>query len=93
MKFSTLGGIALAAAMTTGIALAQVKQDMKDAGHDTKAAAVNTGHATRHVAHRTATGTKHVARKTAHGTSVAAKDTAHGTEKLGDKIVGKPAPQ
>lgn len=57
---------------TAGIAFAQSdsqspKQDMKDAGHDTKNAAKKTGHAvkktTKKVAHKTAKKTKEGAQK------------------------------
>jgi len=55
------------------------KQDMKDAGHETKEAAVDTGHAT-----------KKVAKKTAHKTKVAAKKTKNATENFGDRVADKP---
>jgi succinate dehydrogenase/fumarate reductase flavoprotein subunit len=57
---------------TAGLVFAQsdsqsAKQDMKDAGHDTKAAAKKTGHAvkktTKKAAHKTATKTKEGAQK------------------------------
>ncbi|HEV2618924.1 MAG TPA: hypothetical protein VGU23_03185 [Acidobacteriaceae bacterium] len=93
----------LAMGLGAGVAFAQTAgQDMKDAGHDTKNAAVDTGHATKRVAKKTATGTKHVATKTATGTKHVAKKTAtgtkhvavaagHRTENAGDAIAGKPA--
>src|ERR1039458_4340737 len=67
-----------------GVALGQsAGQDMKNAGHDTKAATVDTGHATaktsRKVYHTTKRGTKKVYHK-----------TARGTEKVGDKVAGEP---
>ncbi len=55
------------------------KQDMKNAGHETKEAAVDTGHAT-----------KKVAKKGAHKTKVAARKTKNATENLGDRIADKP---
>ena len=55
------------------------KQDMKDAGHETKQAAVDTGHAT-----------KKVAKKTAHKAKVAAKKTKNATENFGDRVADKP---
>jgi len=60
MKITILAGMAMAAAMTVGMAQAQVKQDMKDAGHDT-ADATKTGY------HKTANGTKKVYHKTGSG--------------------------
>ncbi len=55
------------------------KQDMKDAGHDTKDAAINTGHATKKVAH-----------KTKYKTKVAARKTKNATENFGDRVADKP---
>jgi hypothetical protein len=81
----------LAVALGSGAAYAQTGgQDMKDAGHDTKNAAVDTGHATKRVAKKTAHGTKRVARKTGHATKHAAVATGHRTENVGDAIAGKP---
>jgi Flp pilus assembly protein TadD len=61
---------------TAGIVFAQsdtqsAKQDMKDAGHDTKQAAKKTGHAV-----------KKTTKKTAHKT---AKKTKEGAQKVEDK--------
>jgi hypothetical protein len=91
----------LAVGLGCGMALAQgAGQDMKDAGHATKDAAVDAGHATKTAAvdtahgtkkvyHKTAAGTKTVAHKTAHGTDVAADKTAHGAKVAGhDTKVG-----
>ena len=81
----------LAIGLGSGVSYAQTAgQDMKDAGHSTKNAAVDTGHATKHVAKRTVHGTRHVARKTGHATKHAAVATGHRTENVGDAIVGKP---
>src|ERR1039457_3602103 len=88
MKTIEMTRILLAAGLGLGLgcgaALGQSSgQDMKDAGHDTKAAAVDTGHATaqtsRKVYHTTKRGTKRVYHK-----------TVRGTEKVGDKAAGKP---
>ena len=81
----------LAVGLACGTALAQTAgQEMKDAGHDTKNAAVDTGHATaqttKKVYHKTKRGTKKVYHKTAQGT----KTAAHRTENAGDALAGKP---
>jgi hypothetical protein len=95
MKIETMKNILLTAGLAIGMgagaAYAQTAgQDMHDAGHDTKNAAVNTGHATKRVARKTGHGTKVAARKTAHGTKKAAVATGHRTENVGDAIAGKP---
>jgi hypothetical protein len=54
------------------------KQDIKDAGHDTKEATKKTGHAI-------AKGTTTAARKTKNGTETAAKDTGHATKEAAVK--------
>jgi Ni/Co efflux regulator RcnB len=69
-------GLLLLSSVGVGIALAQsddqgVKQDMKDAGHDTKDAAKKTGHKVKKT-------TKKVTHK-------AAKKTKEGAEKVEDK--------
>lgn len=70
-----------------GLAMGQsAGQDMKDAGKDTKAAAVHTGHAT-------AKTTKKAYHKTKHGTQKAYHKTVQGTKKVGDKVAGKPDSQ
>src|ERR1022692_2558699 len=61
------------------ISLAQTaKQDMKDAGTDTKNATKATGHGI-------AKGTKTAVRKTKNGTETAVKDTGHGAKVAGEK--------
>jgi hypothetical protein len=88
MQLNKIAGIFFAVTLACGtVALAQdgAKQDVKDAGHDTKKAAVATGHATKKIAKKTAHGTKVVAKDTAHGTKIAAKDTAHGTKVATEK--------
>ncbi len=62
------------------------KQDMKDAGHDTKNAAKKTGHGI-------AKGTKTAARKTKNGTKKVVHGAAHGTAKGADKVEDKTAPK
>ena len=79
-RFST-GALALAVVMGSAIMLpAQTaKQDMKDAGHETKEAAIDTGHATKKVAHKAKSKTKSAARK-----------TKNATENFGDRVADKP---
>ena len=92
----------LAVGLGSGAAFAQdAGQDMKDAGHATKDAAVDTGHATKKVTkkayHKTVNATEtaadktgDAARKTGHKTKVVAKTAAHRTENAGDAIKGEP---
>jgi hypothetical protein len=54
------------------------KQDMKDAGHETKEAAKDTGQATKKVAKKTGRDVKK-------GTNKAAEKTQQGTQKVKDK--------
>jgi hypothetical protein len=89
MKLMITAGLAMG--LGVGMACAQTAgQDMKDAGHSTKNAAVDTGHATKRVTKKTVRGTKHVAKKTGHATKHAAVATGHRTENVGDAIAGKP---
>jgi len=73
-----------------GVTFAQpqdsAKQDMKDAGHDTKQAAKKTGHGI-------AKGTKTAARKTKNGTKKVVHGAAHGTKKAADKVEDKTDPK
>ena len=62
------------------------KQDMKDAGSDTKNATKKTGHGI-------AKGTKTAARKTKNGTKKVVHGAAHGTAKGADKVEDKTAPK
>ena len=62
------------------------KQDMKDAGSDTKSAVKKTGHGI-------AKGTKTGARKTKNGTKKVVHGAAHGTAKGADKVEDKTAPK
>jgi hypothetical protein len=60
-----------------GVALGQsAGQDMKDAGHDTKAATVDTGHATKTTTKRVYHKTKHVTKKAYHKTAEGTKTAA-----------------
>jgi hypothetical protein len=102
MKTLTLTRVLLAAGLTVGLgcgmAIAQdAGHDIKDAGHATKDAAVDTGHATKDAAVDTAHGTKKVYHKTRRGTRTAYHKTVHGTktathrtENAGDALAGKP---
>jgi hypothetical protein len=58
------------------------KQDMKDAGHDTKAAAKATGRATKTAAKKTGHAVKKTTKKAAHKT---AAETKKGAQKVEDK--------
>jgi len=80
-KRFSVGVLALALLAGTAMTLpAQTaKQDVKDAGHDTKDAVVDTGHAT-----------KKVTKKAAHKTKKAAVKTKNATENLGDRVADKP---
>jgi len=79
-KRFSIGVLAFALTAGTAIALpAQAKQDIKDAGHDTKDAAVDTGHAT-----------KTVTKKAAHKTKRAAVKSKNATENFGDRVADKP---
>jgi hypothetical protein len=78
-RIAKMGTYVLAASLTvgaaSGIAFAQdgTKQDMRNAGHDTKNAAVDTGHGIK-------TGTKKAYHKTKHGV----KKAYHKTKKTLD---------
>jgi hypothetical protein len=80
-RIARIGAFALAAALSLGASTAfastpaqdGTKQDMKNAGHDTKGAAVDTGHGIK-------TGTKKVYHKTKHGV----KKAYHKTKKTLD---------
>ena len=83
MIFGRIGTGALVFALMIAPAMTSpaqtAKQDMKDAGHDTKDAAVNTGHATKRVTKRVAHKTKRVAVK-----------SKNATENFGDRVADKP---
>jgi hypothetical protein len=80
LGFSMLLIVALA-----GIAISQdtgAKQDMKDAGHETKEAAKDTGRATKKTAKKTGHAVKHTTKKVTHK---AAEKTDEGAQKVEDK--------
>lgn len=83
MKTILRSGLALAAVMTIGMAQAQVKDDMKAAGHD-------TADATKTAAHKTAHGTKVAAKDTGHAVKKGTKKTVTGTRNVGRRIEDKP---
>lgn len=98
MKKTVLMCFAMVVAMAFGATLmafstaqAQVKQDMKAAGHSTADAGKDVGAGTKVAAKKTGRGTKKVAKKTASGTKKGYHKTVNGTKNLGDKIAGKPA--
>ncbi|HEY0797315.1 MAG TPA: hypothetical protein VGD64_16200 [Acidisarcina sp.] len=62
------------------------KQDMKNAGHETKDAAKDTGRGIKH-------GTKKAYHGTKKGTKKAYHATGHGLKKVGNKMDGKPDSQ
>ena len=85
MQLKKIAGIFLAAALSCGsLALAQdgAKQDMKNAGHETKDAAKDTGRSIK-------TGTKKSYHKTKHVTKKAYHKTATGTRNVGRRTEGK----
>jgi hypothetical protein len=94
MQLHRITGIMLAAALTCStVAFAQVKQDMKHAGHETKEAAKDTGHGiktgTEKGYHATKSGTEKGYHKTTHVTKKAYHKTATGTENVGRRMDGK----
>lgn len=87
MTTRVLSSLALAAALTLSFpAFAQndsgAKQDMKNAGSETKNATKDAGHGIKQ-------GTKKSYHATKHATKKAARKTATGTENLGRRIDGK----
>lgn len=65
-------------------------QDMKDAGHDTKNAAVDTGHATKTATKKVYRKSKRGTKKAYHKTADATKTAGHRTQNAGDALAGKP---
>jgi len=80
--------IGLSLVLLLGVSFAQdsAKQDMKDAGHETKNAAKDVGHATK----KTVKKTGHTVKK---GTKKATHKAAHKTEEGAQKVEDKTAPQ
>jgi hypothetical protein len=102
MHFRQLGIITLASALgfglSSGAAFAQdAKQDIKNAGTETKDATKDVGHGvakgTKKAYHSTTHGTKVAADKTADASKTVAHKTAAGTKKTVDKVEDKPAPK
>jgi uncharacterized protein HemX len=95
-RTTKLTGLVLAGVVALGTSMlsAQVKQDMKNAGHDTadatKTAAHDTAHGTKKVAHHTVHRTKIIAHATKRDTEKGAEKTATGTRNVGRRIEGKP---
>ena len=83
MRISNWMTILLVGCIGMGVAQAQVGQNLKNAGHDTAAAAKTAGHKAAHA-------TKHIAHRTGHATSRAAHKTATGTQNIGRRVEGKP---
>ena len=71
-------GLSLAVLLGGGWAQETARQDMKDAGHETKQAAKDTGHATKKTDHK-------AGHKVKKGTNRAAQKTEHGARKVEDK--------
>ena len=101
MNLGRFGSLALSAVLVVGVpaALAQTndpgpKQDMKNAGSDTKQAASEDGHGVSHgtkTAYRkTKSGTKTGYHKTVNGTKTGYHKTAHATKTGVHKVEGKP---
>jgi hypothetical protein len=77
---AVFSGLILGAALS--VAVAQVKDDLKDAGHNTKEAAKDAGKAT-------ATGTKKAAKDVKKGAKKTTHAAASETEKGADKVKEK----
>jgi len=89
MQIRKTGTFFLTAVLTLGMStfvLAQdgAKQDLKNAGHETKNAAKDTGHGV-------SKGTQKAYHKTKSGTKKAYHKTAKGTKHAVNKVEGKPA--
>lgn len=84
-KIFGLGLLASAMMLSVASLSAQdgAKQDMKDAGHDTKNAAKDTGRGVK-------TGTRKAYHSTKRGTKRAYHKTGRGIKKVGDKMEGHP---
>jgi hypothetical protein len=90
MKKLMMAGLVASAVFAVGGMQAQVKQDMKDAGHDTADAGRTVGHDTAHgtsvAAHKTAHVTKKGYHKTVHGTKTGYHKTVNGTKTAGRDV-------
>jgi len=110
MHSRTLNAIVLASSLTflmpatSMLALQSAKQDMKQAGTETKDAAQDAGHGvakgskkvyhkTKHgtkvATHKTVEGTKSASKTVSHDTKTAAHKTAHGTKDVLHKVEDK----
>ena len=82
MRIRNIGTVMLGVVLATGTVLAQndsgAKQDMKNAGHETKDAAVDAGHGVKH-------GSKKAYHKTKHGTKRAAHKVKNTVDPDGPK--------
>jgi hypothetical protein len=89
-----LAGV-LAFGMSSGLAFSQARQDMKNAGTETKDDAKDTGHGistgTKKAYHKTSNGTQTAYNKTEHGTKKAYHKTTKGTKHVVHKVEGKPS--
>jgi len=82
---------ALAISLGSVVVSAQTaKQDMKDAGHETKEAAKDTAHATKRTTKTAVRKTKNGAKTVGHETKEGVKETGRRTENAGDALAGKP---
>jgi hypothetical protein len=90
MKVRLFGSLILASTMVfsaSSLTLAQTaKQDIKNAGTDTKDATKSAGHGI-------AKGTKHAYHATKRGTKKVVHKSARGTRKAADKVEDKSAPK
>jgi hypothetical protein len=77
-RFMTWMGLSLVLLLGVSFAQDSAKQDMKDAGHETKDAAKDVGHATKKTA-------KKAGHKVKKGTHKAARKTEEGAQKVEDK--------
>ncbi|MDQ2925054.1 MAG: hypothetical protein M3R43_05800 [Acidobacteriota bacterium] len=92
MQLRRITGIMLAGTLAcTTYAFAQdgAKQDMKDAGHETAAAAKDAGHGVKKGTKKGYHATKHATKHAAHETKEGAEKTATGTRNVGRRAEGK----
>ena len=68
------------------------KQDMKDAGHDTKQAAKKTGNAVGKGTKKAGHESEEAAKKTGSAVEKGTKKAAHGVKKGTEKVAGKTEP-
>lgn len=100
MTFRRWSGLALSAAlavgMSAGVASAQqdssASQDMKNAGHETKDAAIDTGHGIDSGTHKAYHKTKYHTKKAYHSTKYHTKRAAHKVHNTVDPDNNTPPP-